>query len=192
MHSELTKPDQRNHQLAVERCHIVRDWLEDSKPKIDQSIEELIRVVELLDNDSTPKANKIRELAGELWRILSIKLDDVETARETLLKGLQLFGSTPAAQTLEEMLYLAEQGCIIHRSLEVTPDEQWPVWLVESDAPQRLTRLVKAFDVLLKSAIWSNLRARRDQYYQEFIEKMLPAYLETLYKSARQFARICN
>lgn len=192
MHPHQAEPDQENHQLAVERCKIVRGWLQNPEPNIEQSIAELIQIVESLGDESTQEAVEIRDLAGELWRSLAMMSEDVEAARETLLMGVQLFTSGPEADTLDNMLYLAEQGCILHRAIEIHADQPWPAWLEESDAPQNLTRLVKAFDILGKSENWPNLQTRLDQYRQVFLVEMLPAYLENLYQSARQYARDRN
>jgi hypothetical protein len=189
MNPDQTEQSIVNHENAVERCNKVRKWLLKPEPDIDQSIEELIKAVEMLDDDSSPEADEVRQLAGELWKTLAITSEDIENAREILLMGVQLFSNHSEADTLDSMLYLAEHGCILNRAIDVQQDQHWPTWLEEEDAPEKLTRLVKALDILGNSEIWPNFQTQFEKDRTSVLDEMLPAFLENLYISARQFAR---
>jgi hypothetical protein len=189
MQPQRTNSDNDIRKLAAERCELVRGWLQEGDLRIDQSTETLTQVIELLNSDSTPEAEKIIELAGDLWRTLAIKIADIRQMQETLLQGVHLFAGKPPTQQFEEMLYQVEQVFTVQYAVEVAPDKRWPSWLEQSDAPQRLTRVVKAFDVLGESENWPYLQNQIDRCYQRFINEILPAYLAYLYELARQYSR---
>lgn len=132
------RPDQNNQQRAEDLCSLAQERLEQVEPSFGQSVQALRQVLDILGDDPTPQADKIRAQVGELWRLLAETVPGMETAHALLLEGVQLLSGLSVTQTLEEMLKLVKLGLDVRRDLELSPNRGWPIWLEQSDAQVRL------------------------------------------------------
>ena len=192
MPRQEARPDPKNHQRAEELCSLAQNRLQQIEPSFGQSVQALRQALDILGDDPTPQADKIRQQAGELWRLLAEKVPDMETAHALLREGVQLLAGLPVGQTLEEMVKLVKLSQDVRNDLELPPNQRFPTWLGQSNAQERLFYLAGALDTLIDSRGWPSLSKQAVSYRQLLVKDYLPEYLLPLYNAARQAARNRN